>query len=360
MAHMIDSYVGRRAAWHGLGEVTGVHFNYDQLLAANNGALAYTVEVVKMPGAYGEAVESYATYRVNRNGSRVFLNNVGKGFNASMHHSEGFKMTDALMATADGAHYETAGSLGKGERVWALADLGLTIRVGDDLLKNYLGFVTAYDGSMSFEFRNFEERIVCHNTWTIAMSEKAKNIFRVRHTKNGQVRLDDAKAALLTLGADNKSVEEKLNFLVTRKVTKDTMLSILGRLFPNQKDDNGKERETTRRENQVAQVLANYESCDDNAFPEQRGSAYNLLNAITEYTDHQRSSRGDMRAESAMFGSGNALKTKAYEIILESANGMPLLESKQIIYPVAARPMSVAQTTTYDSSLLDAIMAEAS
>lgn len=81
----------------------------------------------------------------------------------------------------------------------------------------------------------------------------------------------------------------------------------------------------------MLEVANLYESNDNNAFPEIRGTAYNLLNAVTEYTDHHSGVRqterrsgmtqDQIRAENAMFGTGAALKEDALEIILETTAG---------------------------------------
>ena len=45
-----------------------------------------------------------------------------------------------------------------------------------------------------------------------------------------------------------------------------------------------------------------------------KGTAFGLLNSITEYVDHERRARSvDHRLESAWFGAGAALKQKALE-----------------------------------------------
>jgi len=202
-------------------------------------------------------------------------------------------------------------------------DLRLSVNVGNDESNVYLLFSTSHDGSMAHTYRTCVTRVVCQNTLNMALGEKTRAVFRVRHTVNAQSRLDDSHKALEAMGQDVKSIEAKLNFLAARKMTREAMTSILDRLFPKQKADDGQERETTRRENILAEILTLYESNDGNAFPEQRGTAYNMLNAVTNYVDHERSARNDGRAASAMFGSGDVLKSKALEVISTTAHGLP-------------------------------------
>jgi phage/plasmid-like protein (TIGR03299 family) len=228
--------------------------------------------------------------------------------------------------------------LGNGEKVWALADLGLTAKVGDDVQNGYLLFSTGHDGSMSHSYRMCFTRVVCQNTLSAALGEKARASLTIRHTKNAMGRLIDARAALDAMGSDVKRMEDKLNFLAGRKVTRESMTTIFDRLFPKTKKDDDSEVSSTRRDNILADVLKTYEMNDANAFPEQRGTAYNLLNAITNYVDHQRSSKEDGRAESAMFGSGDALKSKALEVIYESAGrSMEPILTRQMYAAGAAR-----------------------
>ena len=176
---------------------------------------------------------------------------------------------------------------------------------------------------------------------TAALSEKTRARLTIRHTKNAATKLDAVHEALASLRGDMLSVEEKLNFLATRRVTREAVETVFDRLFPKPKAEDGAEKESrTRRNNVLADVLAFYERNDGNAFPEQRGSAYNLLNSIVEYTGHARSSRGGNgkgRAESAMFGSGERLKAQALDVILEKANGLPVMSAAPIYARIPAR-----------------------
>lgn len=327
MAHNINTYIGRTAAWHNLGTVTGKYQTTDELLSDEG--FRYTVFKSQLRDGLGRPVDAYGTFRWNladkaagKKDAAQFLGTVGKDYKV-IQHQEGFQTIDALMRTADGAHYETAGVLGSGERVWALADLGHAVKIGDDVQKGFLLFSTGHDGSMAHTYRICLERVVCENTLMVALSEKTKAKLTVRHTKNADNKLRDMKAALESIGDDMARVEDRLNFLAGRKMNREAFTSILDRLFPKRKDETtGEEKDTTRRTNILADVLKCYESNDGNAFPEQRGTAYNLLNAVTEYTDHLRSSKEDGRAESAIFGSGDQLKSRAFELIYETSRNL--------------------------------------
>jgi len=321
MSHNINTYIGRQAAWHALGTVTGKYQTTEELLSDKG--FQYIVFKSQLHDGLGRPVDAWGTFRwdladklAGNKDAAQFLGSVGKDYTV-IQHAEGFKTIDALMGVADGAFYETAGVLGNGEQVWALADLGFAAKIGDDVQKGYLLFATGHDGSMAHLYKICFERVVCANTLAIALGEKTAGKFSVRHTKNAMDRIIDARAALASMGEDVKRMEGRLNFLASRRLTREAVGSIFDRLFPKTKKDDGAETSSTRRENILADVLKIYEMNDGNAFPEQRGTAYNLLNAITNYVDHERSSKEDGRAESAMFGSGDTLKSKALETILE-------------------------------------------
>lgn len=342
MAHNINTYVGRQAAWHNLGTVTGNYLTLDEVLKARG----INFEVAKRQLEYaGRPVEAWGTFRQD-NGA--FLGPVGSDYTV-IQHAEGFQMLDALVADAGQAHFETAGVLGKGETVWGLIDLAKSISVGgQDKLGAYLLFATSHNGTMSHCYRTTFTRVVCQNTLNIAMASKTAAKLAIRHTKNAQLRIDKAHEALAEIGDGMKSVEAKLNFLAGRKVTKETLTGVLDKLFPKSKDEDGQEKESTRRNNTLIDILQRYDNNDGNVFVDQRGTAYNLLNAVTEYVDHGRQARGGNNSESAMFGSGDRLKSQALEVITLAANGMPAKERPVYVLPKQLQPIT---------SLLDEIVA---
>jgi hypothetical protein len=95
-----------------------------------------------------------------------------------------FDFFDAIVGGKDGILYETAGALGKGERIFITAKLPDYIRIGrDDLIKQYLFLTTSHDGYGSITAAFTPIRIVCQNTLNAALrnhsQESLSNAFKV-------------------------------------------------------------------------------------------------------------------------------------------------------------------------------------
>jgi phage/plasmid-like protein (TIGR03299 family) len=326
-----DTYAGRQDAWHKMGSVTGEFSSWKELYTK---AKADFPVVKRQLEFHGVKINSWGTFRVDR--SKIcdssfqvendlwltFFNNVGEDYSV-LHHSTGFELLDELVGQVDGAHYETMGVLDYGRLVWGQVDPNLDIRVGDDITKVYLTFHTSHDGSKAYDIFETGTREVCRNIFRLGALKKLAATLRVKHTKNAAKRIQNLKAEIAEIRDTAMSMQQRLNFLAGKRVTRESLDAIMLRLFPVKKDENGEDQESTRRKNILADILAVYDDNDGNAFPEQKGTAYNLLNSITNYVDHSRSTKNNQRSESAMFGSGDKLKNQAMEVITLAARDMP-------------------------------------
>lgn len=335
-----DTYAGRLDAWHQLGNVQGRFTTLAEILPAAGADYSVFKRQLEFQG---QKVDAYATFRADRkplgkqpyvlvpgvDGAAdiylTFLGTVGKDYKV-IPHQDAFRLLDQLVGEIDGAHYETMGVLDFGRVVWAQVDPKVSIRVGDDVSDILLTAVTSHDGSKSLDIYGTGIRAVCRNTVRISSLKKLTATLRVRHTSGAARRIESFKAELAELNKTAAEFQYKLQFLAGRKVTREAFTTALDRLFPPKLDDSGKPVESTRRSNILGEIAALYESNDNNAFPEQAGTAYCLLNSITNYVDHSRSSKGDNRAESALFGSGDKLKTSALTELLDISTGLPVFE----------------------------------
>jgi phage/plasmid-like protein (TIGR03299 family) len=323
----------RKAAWHELGQRCDTAVTWEE--AIKLAGLDWTVlkqeNYARNPAGNVVKTGSCAIFRSSDN---QVLGTVGPDFQVKQNR-ECFAFIDTLLESNGGAHYDSAGALGNGARIWCAVRVPKADMVvaGSDQHETYLVFATAHDGSLSHTVKLTSVRVVCQNTLQASLSD-AGAMFKVKHTKNADARLGRAKDLMTGVVQDAKSLEEKLNLLATRRLTLDSLTTITDRLFPKP-DDKASEASRTRRDNLLADVLKLYESNDRDAIPVIRGTAYNLLNAVTEYTDHFRNARitegredagytlVQARAENAVMGTGDRLKSEALEVILEGTKDCP-------------------------------------
>lgn len=274
-------------------------------------------------------------YAIFRDTDGAYLGNVGEGFTIKQNR-ECFEFVDDLLQASGGAHYDSAGALHNGATIWVSARIpAADINVlGVDKQDTYLVFMTAHDGSMAHTSFITAVRPVCQNTIRAGMNSNM-GILRIKHTKNQNQRFLDAKRAMEGVAVDMKALQAKLEMLAKRRITRESVENVLNRLFPRPEDP---QASTAKRDNIAAMVLKLFESNDNNAVPQIRGTAYNMLNAVTEYTDHLRSARitdarkdySEMqaRAENAVVGTGEKLKSSALAVIEEVTANDPVYDPK--------------------------------
>ena len=330
------------AAWHKLGQRTDKAVSWQEAMQLAN--LNWTVEKRKLYARTpaGQIFEIPDKMGIFRNTDSAYLGTVGDGYEP-IQNITAFEFIDTLLEALNGAHYDSAGALGNGSRIWAAAKVPCDFEVTEgDRHETYLLFSTSHDGSLAANCKLTVTRVVCNNTLTAALRE-SNAMCRVRHTRSAADKLERARQLMQGVRQNVTTLADKLKLLATRRMTRDTMTTILDRLFPK----NQEAERDTRRENILADVLRMYESNDRNQFPQERGTAFNLLNAVTEYTDHVRSARVtaskadysqlQARAESAVFGSGESLKNKALDVILEATNGAQVIAP--MVFPSADPPI---------------------
>lgn len=363
MAHNLEYRNGRYSmflagkredAWHKLGQRVNGAVNWQE--AMQLAQLDWTVSKVQLAIPTESGAVLVPSWGIVRDTDQSYLGTVGEGFTIKQ-NAECFEFVDDLLQANGGSHYDSAGALGNGATIWCsvrIPKADFEIANGDSH-QSYLTFTTAHDGSMAHTAAISTVRVVCQNTLRQALST-ATGMLRIKHTKNADQRFADAKRTMEGVIVDSQVLRDKLQLLSQRKMTRETMVSILDKLFPVPKEKNAS---TTRRDNILAEVLELYGSNDRDAIPSIRGTAYNLLNAVTEWTDHYRSARitdsrkdysvDTARAENAVLGTGERLKSQALDVILEQTTGAPL---HQVIY---SKPISRVDAPI-SGSLLDAVI----
>lgn len=107
-------------------------------------------------------------------------------------NEEVFEFGQALLG--DDARWETAGSIKKGTTVFGTIALEMDLVIDEngvaDQVKTYLMLSTTHDGSGPLFAGITPVRVVCANTYNMAIGNMS-NVIKIRHTKNARSRMDE-------------------------------------------------------------------------------------------------------------------------------------------------------------------------
>lgn len=187
---------------------------------------------------------------------------------------------------------ETLGAFGQGERMWALMRLGDDLMVnGTDPIRTYVMLTNSHDGRSSAILRDTSTRIVCANTFAVAMREKATRSLALRHTASINDRIRDADRALGIISKGQHELVEALGRLADLRAGDGEFEQIADLVAPIPTGKDATDRQIKRAKDDrygLYLTLTQSRTID----PAQRGTRYAIFNAVTEFIDHRQSRRG--------------------------------------------------------------------
>ena len=292
---------------------------------------------IEINGVY-RLIDAWGIFRDDND---TFLGPVGAQY-TPIQNEQAFNFVDSLLEAVDGAHYDTAGVLYNGQRIFVSAVIPYSIapdRSPDDKSHCYLMFETSHDGSLSATGKLTTVRTVCYNTLSMALNQKGYGTLKVRHSTGGQEKLEKAKRLMTGVTQSVETLKKKFDILANRKMDKTHTTAVMDKLFGSDWKDS-----TTKR-NQVERIATLFDSNDNNAFPETKNSAYSLLQSVTNWVDHERSvrktdkfdglSESQVRAQNAIFNGGDAYKTNALEVVLAATADCAEMPAVRHVYQSA-------------------------
>ena len=220
-----------------------------------------------------------------------------------------------LVAEA-GYELETAGTLFGGRKFWAQASMNMQDCVGKgDNVRAKLLLATACDGTMRTVAKEVVERVVCANTLRMALDEGGKQRVVSHRSVLDPAQLKASMGiASKSFHAFIKHARELTKVQVSRERADALTLELLDA------DGANVELVTKTRESKTYQsVLRLFDGVAMGSnLPGVHGTAWGWLNAVTEHVDHHygnAKTTADTRVDSAWFGPGDKLKTKALELV---------------------------------------------
>lgn len=308
----------KEKAWHGLGTIVDAYpnsrealqfagldyqvekrplFTYDNENHKANGQTGIKIPELSVPGYL-------ATVRTD---NEEVLGVVGKDYEV-VQNIDAFSFFDAIVG-GDGIMYETAGALGKGERIFITAKLPGYIRVGnDDCLEKYLFLTTSHDGFGSIMAAFTPVRIVCNNTLNAALRNHTRSL-KIRHTVNAKERLEQAHRLMGISNNLSAELEQIFNHWTKLPITDRQLKSLIQQaLVPN------KEALTAMQAGKLDECSAYYRNMCESAYDyamandtqqliTTRGTLFGAYNGITGYFQNVRKYKDETaKLKSVMYG----------------------------------------------------------
>lgn len=217
-----------------------------------------------------------------------------------------------------GFELETAGVLKEGKKFWALAKTGKEATLkGNDTVKGYILLATSCDGTLATTATPTTIRVVCNNTLTIALNG-ASSAIKVPHSTSFNAHAVKKQLGIAVSQWD--SFMYRMKTLSERKVKSHESMNYFLKVMC-QTDSQVDPAQGLANERALKKVQSMYEGQGQgSALASASGTAWGLLNAVTEFVDHERRARNqEYRLDSAWFGQGAALKQRALNYALQMA-----------------------------------------
>jgi phage/plasmid-like protein (TIGR03299 family) len=312
MAHLLEqmAYVGA-TPWHGLGNQLDI--NQPIEVWAKQAGMDWQIREASVRFMTGNGDDLAITGSFPEN-KVLFRSDTNAPLSVVGHRFKVVQPSEILefyrdLTECSGFELETAGVLKGGRKIWALARTGQSSTLkGNDVTNAYVLLATACDGTLATTAQFTSIRVVCNNTLAVALGSSTGAV-KVPHNTSF-----DAQAVKRQLGITVGKWDSfiyAMKGLCERKVQSHEARNYITRVFSNA----DKATSAGTNERAMNKVMALFDGHGMGAdLVSSSGTAFGLLNAMTQFVDHERRARSpDHRLESAWFGQGSVLKEKALD-----------------------------------------------
>ena len=322
----IEMFYTGEAPWHRLGtEVSHALTSEEAIKAANMDWNVVTRPVLyTTPDSFipKEIPNRVAVVREDTN--EVFT--VASDRYTPLPNRKAFEFFDSVVGAGQ-AIYHTAGTINGGKKLWILAKLDGELKVtNNDILHKYILLGSSHDSSMPLSMMFTTVRVVCSNTFSLAldMNQKSNGIkFTAKHTPSISTKAVSARQTLDLAEAYFENLMVGINGLVEHEWSSIDMKRFTYTLFDLDVDKSIEEQRKNKAyaADKVIDLFSNGRGNGTN-------TKWDAFNAVTEYVDYNRPvghkvETGESnslevvnkRLNDAWYGSGADLKQRAWDLL---------------------------------------------
>lgn len=345
MSHQFDTglFVNKdgHKEWHSLGNVVqeAPLTMHDAMVGAK---MDWTVEewpispaAKSTPDGYSELldgcnnpIESVDGWKALYRSDNKQLLHVARNTWTVLQNKDAFTWFDPFIQDGD-ATISAAVSLCEGRRI------AITVKLKDnpeivpgDRIEPYLLLFNSHDGSLAVGIKPTCIRTVCHNTLSQNLTgmrgrfsgsmDVTDKSARVRHSANMLNNLDQVRNLFDIQQRNFKTTVEEYQAMAQMDLSAARFQEFVAKVFPSKAED-----KTIRDARCWTPIQANFESGLGTDIPGNRGSLWTALNAVTEWTSHQRGGDSDdvdiarRRLNSLWFEDGDRINARAHQVAMD-------------------------------------------
>ncbi len=267
-------------AWHGLGTYVEQALTAEE--AIKLGGLDFDVKKKSISVSGGKKIDGY--FATERQDTKDVLGIVSKDYQI-VQNGEVFGFFDSIIDRGE-AIYQTAGALGKGEKIFITAKLPEDILVKGETVNNYLLLSSGHDGKSAIQIGFTSIRVVCNNTLNMALSG-LKNKITILHFKNAQQKLETASKVMGMASKYTVELAPVLNRMAEVKITDEKLREYFVEVLKPAKELIDKEtletKYSTRFIKTIDEVMDFAHNHPTQQSEEAKGTVWGAYNAISGY-----------------------------------------------------------------------------
>ena len=315
MAHMIETmaYAGE-TPWHKLGTAVTDDLNGVQMATA--AGLNWSLEKLPVYNLWN-GLTSIVPNRYNL--TRMtdgFVMDTCSSLYKQVQPSQALDFFKRFVEAGD-MKLQTAGSLDHGRRIWALASIEKSFALkGNDEVGGYLLLCSPNRCGESMTIKFCAERVVCHNTLTMALAEGGKTV-RVNHLNAfDEIRQSQVVEALGIATSQFGSFFAQAELLSNSVASAENLMEFVGKVSGSKFKDGSNDPDLNRAGKIMLTSILDSPGSD---LESARGTWWGALNGVTYAIDHVLGSE-ETRLNSAWYGDRAVTKEKALSLAVEYAN----------------------------------------
>ncbi len=324
--HSFVSY--GQPAWHGLGQVVEKAMTAEECIKLAN--LDYEVDKTSIHAqidvvkdgeggrVYEQIDDKFATYRTDTN---EVLGIVGSRYEI-IQNKDAFGFFDSIIDSGE-AIFETAGALGKGERIFVTAKLPEDMLVAGEPCDKYIILTNSHNGTSSIIAGFTTIRVVCNNTLQAAL-KGIENKVSIEHRTGAKERLSEAYKVMNIASKYMNEVDEIFNKMANTKIEDAQLKAYIKEVMKSEyAKKNATEEEiledSTRLKNQVNSIYEFALSHPTQITDATRGTLWGAYNSISGYYNHiYNFNRGaEQKFSSQFFGNAYNKINKGFQKAVE-------------------------------------------